>query len=454
MPYTNLNDRLAKFTSVTSMESDTIRLSHMIVIVCSFLSCLSVGCSPRLPVSQPQPLESKAETEDTIAYYTQLMQSHPNSRKGRDAHLKIGVIFYDRLGDQERGIQIFEKLIDAYSTSPQGAEALWRLAMHDYERGNYESAQKYYLRFLLDFSGNKRSRGARLRMADCLFHLGRYKDAIKAYADYEVRYPNDSRIPAVLLKIGEIHAESLNSPEQANVLYRRVIDDYPDATKEMAIARQRLAVPGGLVLVPAQAEADLAISEGEAIAIRQVGPKTRPNASRELTRWSVSAIFGYHPRQLLRESGLLDGEEMQESLAENGALLDDAVYNIGIMFYMSEDYKRAGTCLEKAVDLGIHEPNLYLKLGVCYQKIGAKDKAKQTFRQLASVDLTAFEKLVVTSEQTLANRNYRAAIESLEILSGVSERHDARIAQALDIAYRQMNKRSNNTNHQEKNDGK
>jgi len=364
------------------------------------------------------------------------MRSNPDSDAARTAHLKIGKIYYEQLGDREKGIQIFEQIVQSYPTTSQAGEALWLLAKHDDAHGNYESARKRYLQFILDFSQDARSQKARLHLAACFSQLGRYNDALKTYADYEARYPTDPTLPAVLLKVGEIYAGPLNSPEKARETYRRVLTEFPKATEEIAHARQRLAALGGVVTT--QGEATIADAEDESIQLRQVGPKARPDARAELARWGVSPTFGYNPRNLLMEGGLLEGEEMQESLAGDGALLDDAIYNLGLMFYMSEDYKRAGTCLEKAEALGIRESNLYLKLGVCYKKVGARDKAKQAFRQLAAFAPEAIEPLIINGEQELAKGNYRKAIESLEILLGISERYDKRISEDLNTAYRNL----------------
>ena len=114
---------------------------------------------------------------------------------------------------------------------------MWILANRNYENGNYETARKRFLQFILDFSQDQRTQSARLHLADCYVHLGAKAAALKSYADYEVRYPADSRIPEVLLKIGKIY-ESIKSSENAAVTYRRVISEFPNATKECALAQK------------------------------------------------------------------------------------------------------------------------------------------------------------------------------------------------------------------------
>ena len=385
----------------------------------------------------------KGDAQSAIAHYMQIMQADPDSDEARRAHLEIGMIYDEQLGNHEKAIKIFEKIVQSYPTSPQAGEALWLLASHDYENGNYESARKRHLQFILDFSQDSRNQMARLRLAACYLHRGRHEEALKTYTDYEARYPTDSRIPAVLLKVGKIY-EALNLPQKAEETYLRVIAEFPDATEETTLVQQRLTALRGAVnadagteQVPAAAEPPPVVDE-ESGEIRQVGPKTRPDASAELARWGTSPTFGYNPRHLLATSGLLEGEEMQATLAGDGALLDDAVYNMGLMFYMSEDYKRAGACLERAVGLGVRDANLYLKLGICYKKVGAGDKAKGTFRQLALIDMHAIEKLITLGEQEIEKKNYRAGIKSLKILQGISDEYDSHISQALRTAYHEI----------------
>lgn len=399
----------------------------------------AISCSLRPPTSRIDGQLPKSDPQSAIAHYLQIMRANPGSEQARTAHLKIGMIYDGKHGEGEKAIKIFKKIVQSYPTSSQAGDALWMLANHDYENGDYETARKRYFQFILDFSQDLRTQTARLQLADCYFHLGSNAVALKTYSDYEARYPADSRIPAVFLKVGRIY-EALNSSENAVVTYRRVIAEFPNATEECTLAQQRLGTLSGVVVTGTETSAVSALeslphNEGETpTQIRQVKPKTSLNPRAELVSWVTSPTFGYNPRRLLTASGLLEGPDVRASMAGDGALLNDVIYNLGLMYYMSEDYKRAGACLEKAVVLGVRDadlPDIYLNLGICYKKMAAWDKTKEMFRQLASVDMNATERLIAAGESELRIGNYLDGAKLLESLLGISDRYDSRISQAL-----------------------
>ena len=396
-----------------------------------------MSCSLRSPIIDNQlPI---GNPQNAIGHYLQIMRANPGSEQARTAHLKIGMIYNGRPGEDEKAIKIFQKIVQSYPTSSQAGDALWMLANRDYKNGNYEAARRRYLQFILDFSQDPRARTARLKIADCYIELGANTAALKTLANYEARYPTDSRIPEVLLKVGQIH-ESLNSPENAAEAYRRLMAEFPNAAEECALAQQRLGALNGFVVSGAESSEALARkplpqNEDEALTqIREVEPKPSQNRRAELKSWVASPTFGYNPRRLLMESGLLEGPDVKASMAGDGALLNDVMYNLGLMYYMSEDYQRAGACLEKALDLGVRGidlPNLYLNLGICYKEKAAWDKTKETFRKLASVDMNAIERLISAGESEILTGNYLDGAKFLESLLGITDQFDSHISNTL-----------------------
>lgn len=377
--------------------------------------------------------------QSAIVRNLQIMRANPGSEQARIAHLKIGMIYSGQPGEDEKAIKIFKKIVKSYPTSSQAGDALWLLANRSYENGSYDDARNRYLQFILDFSQDPRTRTARLHLADCYVQLGANTAALKALANYETRYPADSRIPGVLLKVGTIH-ESLNSSENAAETYRRVIAEFPNAAEECALAQQRLAALGGFVVSNAETSAKLPPeplpnNKNQTLTqIRDAAPKPSLNRRAEFKSWLASPTFGYNPRRLLKASGLLEGPDVKASMAGDGALLNDVVYNLGLMHYMSEDYKRAGACLEKALDLGVRDidlPNLYLNLGICYKEVAAWDKTRAMYRRLASVDMNAIRRLIAAGESEILVGNYQDGVKLLECLLGISDQFDSQISKTL-----------------------
>ena len=301
------------------------------------------------------------------------------------------------------------------------------LGRHYYDNGEYQQARNKFIQLILDFPDSSKTKFAKLQIAACYERLNKYQEAISTYSEFERFYSRDSKIPEIVLKKGEIY-EQLSQKDKAILEYQRVVNDFPSFYSEVNKAKQRLEVLG----------ANKRLAEEQRGETQQVGSKDRPNARAELASWTTSPTFGYNLQELLmgkNGNSLFGGIELEESLNSDGALLDDAVYNMGLMYYMLEDYKKAGACLEKAVEIGIKSADAYLRLGVCYREVGSIEKAKETFKTAVKIDPSVIENLIMDSENQAANGNYEKAINSLEMILGISETIDKQIYPLLNAIY-------------------
>jgi len=375
-----------------------------------------------------------------ISHYTSVYKLNPESGQARQAQLEIGKIYYNQFDNPERGLEIFEKLVLSNPMALESGEALWYISRHHFRENEYGLACRNFLQFMLDFSDDERSQVARLRIADCFFELGDLDSAVKYYVDYRNRHPDDlQNLPYVLLRIGTVYASQPDSVIQARKVFSRVVEEFPNATPHVEVARKKLLDLGGVADIGSSDMKDLRTQSkvSSVDLIRQnsetgIGPLTRPDAQSAFASWTKSAIFGYNAKVLLQQSGLLDVAEVKSSMAGKGELLDDVVFNIGLQFYMTQDYHRAGTCLEKTVELGIREAELYLKLGVCYRKVGKWGRATAAFRELAKVAPEDVGILIDSSAGEYRQGNREYGRKSLECLIGVSDQFDGKINRLLE----------------------
>ena len=371
-----------------------------------------------------------ADPNLALRHYAQVVEAHPDSEAAQEAYLKAAQIYYHQLNNTEKGLSIFQEIVDRQPTSPQAGVALWTLAEHDFSQKNYSRAQDRYLQYTLDFSNHQPAVLARRRIADCLFHQARYDDALQRYQDYGQRFAKVEDQPQVLLRIAEIYTRT-HRVDLAQQTYARLLVDFPQTKNSV---QQKLKALGGEIVAERTMTPEAPIQRTDTESRRRqtseagIGPLSRPNASAELASWKSSLTFKHNAQQLLRESGMLEVGEVRESLASDGVLLDDVVMSLGQQFYMVGDYLRAGACLEKTVALGIQKPEVYLKLGVCYKKAGAWDLARQTFVDLARIDLNTIHSLVNDAESKLRSDPVYAQ-KSLEILVGISTQTDRAIRQ-------------------------
>jgi len=365
--------------------------------------------------------------QEAIAMYMQVLQSNPNTEIARAAHLKSGIVYYKHLRDTEKALSIFETIVKNSPRSNQASESLWLLGMHYYANGEYQQARNQFIQLILDFPHSDKIKSTKLKMAECYEYLNEYQKAISTYTEFERFYPRDAKIPEIALKKGKIY-ENLGQKDKAILEYQRVVNDFPSFYNEANEAQQRL----GTLTVKNKS------TEEQRGKIREVGPKVRLDARTELNSWTTSPTFGYNPRELLMgedKNTLFGGVELEASLNSDGALLDDAIYNLGLMYYMLGDYKKAGACVEKAVEIGITSADAYLKLGACYREVGSVGKAKEAFETAVKVNPSVIDNLIMDSESQTADGNYEKAINLLEIILGISKTADERIYSLLSAIY-------------------
>ena len=400
-----------------------------------FYLILLVGCATSTKMWQADRMVNQGNYQGAIAKYREIIRANPGTKDARSAYLKAGKVYYENLKDTEKALGILEKVVTTYPTSSQAGEALWLLGKHYYENGKYKLARDKFVQLVLDFPKSAKVKSAKIQTAKCYEKLEEYKKAIDTYAEFEKFYPRDSILPKILLIKGELY-EKLGEKEKAIGDYQRLLKDFSSYYDEVAKAKERVESLGETPVEPV----GLVGIEPEPPRPEPLGAQSRPNARATLESWTTSPTFGYNPRDLLVDRdgrGLFGGMEVEESLAGDGALLDDAVYSMGLMYYMQEDYKRAGACLEKVVELGVKGSNAYLKLGVCYRKVGKSEKAKGMFKKAVKSDPDSIYNLILESRSHISQKNYDEAVTSLEVLLGISPDEDGRIYNLMSIAYRE-----------------
>lgn len=404
--------------------------SEILIILCLFVL---FSCTTSTKMWQADRMVGSGNYSEAIAMYTQIMKSNPDSEIARKAHFKAGKVYYKNLGETDTALRIFERIVKRYPKNAEASESLWILGMHYYNANEYQQARKKFIQLILDFPKSKKIKSARLQIAACYEQSGEYQKAVSTYIEFENFYPEDSKISEIVLQKGNLY-EKLGQNDKAMQEYQRVVSEFPFFTREVEKAQQRLTTLGAIPIT----EDKTSTMENE---LRQVGPKTRPNARVEFERWKPSPTFGYNPRELLMGrdgNALFGGIELEASLDSDGALLDDALYNMGLMYYMMEDYKRAGACLEKAVEIGIKEADAYLRLGICYREVSALKNAKQMFKKTAELDLDVLANVILDSENRAAKGDYEKAIHSLKLILGISAELDKRIHAVLNAIYQKQ----------------
>ncbi|MDY6991706.1 MAG: tol-pal system protein YbgF [Pseudomonadota bacterium] len=106
------------------------------------------------------------------------------------------------------------------------------------QAGQYEKAIIEFQEFLMDNPHGDFADEAQYWLGEAQYALKKYNSALLTFNALLKRYPNSSKIPHSLLKIGYIYAEQ-NNPTQAQALFQRIKAQYPE-TAAARLAQERL----------------------------------------------------------------------------------------------------------------------------------------------------------------------------------------------------------------------
>lgn len=121
------------------------------------------------------------------------------------------------------------------STNPM---ELFNNAYLDMTRGNFQLAQQGFKAYLELFPNSDLTDYCHFYLAEISYQTGDYEQAIAEYSIVINRYPQSSRVPNALLKLGLCY-KNLNDAAKAQEYFRSLIQKYPN-TEEAAQARARL----------------------------------------------------------------------------------------------------------------------------------------------------------------------------------------------------------------------
>ncbi len=128
-----------------------------------------------------------------------------------------------------------------FAASPQPPDAsrhLYDRVMEEFHHKDYTAALAGF-RFFLELHGQSSlSANAQYWMGECQYRMGRHNDALGSFFRLISDYPMSQKLAASTLKIGQIYTKQ-GDREQAQMMYERVTDQYPDSA-EAEVARKAL----------------------------------------------------------------------------------------------------------------------------------------------------------------------------------------------------------------------
>lgn len=115
--------------------------------------------------------------------------------------------------------------------------SLYNGAITDYQQGRLELARQGFAEYLRVFRDGPSAPDAQYWLGIIAYDQGQYGQAIDLLGRVPSRYPESSKAPLALRKIGDAY-RAMGDPGSARDAYRQLIDRYPNSSEAEAARRE------------------------------------------------------------------------------------------------------------------------------------------------------------------------------------------------------------------------
>lgn len=393
--------------------------------------------------------EKLVEAKDyrgAIAAYQSIVDTKPGTPEARQAQLAIGKLSIERMNQPAVGVKAYQAVISAAPESDEAAEAHYQLGMHHYRSKDFASAQTEFDEIVNQFPQLELSHNAQLMLAKSYEESRNYEQAVEIFDNFANRNPRSERAAQAIANKARIQREHLKNSEEAKRTYQSLVKRYgkvEGTEKEIEKAKEELTALGASIPTP---DDPLATQYGRALAQQEARrERDRPRGGAEKSRAMGSANvqiadsgFGVSASEVMRDFG------GQTAIAgdEQGSF-HDAELMIANFFYGDENYRDAGALYFDAIARAETnnekiDPYSYLKLSVCYRKVGMHQRAKAVLKKAASRDGEVVEAVVSTGRNQYTNEEYEKAIETYNSVVGLNRNRDSEVYWLISLAYKKL----------------
>ena len=393
--------------------------------------------------------ETLVEAKDyrgAIAAYQSIVDTKPGTPEARQAQLAIGKLSIERMNQPAVGIKAYQAVISDAPESDEAAEAHYQLGMHHYRSKDFASAQTEFDEIVNQFPQLELSHNAQLMLAKSYEESRNYEQAVEIFDNFANRNPRSERAAQAIANKARIQREHLKNSEEAKRTYQSLVKRYgkvEGTEKEIEKAKEELTALGASIPTP---DDPLATQYGRALAQQEARrERDRPRGGAEKSRAMGSANvqiadsgFGVSASEVMRDFG------GQTAIAgdEQGSF-HDAELMIANFFYGDENYRDAGALYFDAIARAETnnekiDPYSYLKLSVCYRKVGMHQRAKAVLKKAASRDGEVVEAVVSTGRNQYTNEEYEKAIETYNSVVGLNRNRDSEVYWLISLAYKKL----------------
>ena len=423
----------------------TVLAMILIIGMLTQYACLSASTR-----RQAERLTHEKNYQGAIDAYQAVINTKAGTPEAYRAQLGLARLYIDKMDRPQLGVKAYRDLIAAAPDSGEAAEAHYRLGIYHFRIKDYESAQQSFDAIVNKFPnlGNL-SHNAQLMLAKSYEETGAYKKAIATYDNVVNRHPESDRAAQALTNKAKIQKEHLKDRIAAEQTYQSLIKQYNNvegAEETIDDARQELQSMGARVPQP---EIDSGTSYDRAQERRMKRrERDRPRGGAELSpAMGYDAYgnsgFGISPEEVIREFGNPWEGGGHGRSGQNDDETQTMIKVVADINFLIQKYRNAGTLYFRAIKVAKEshkkiDPYDYIRLSVCYRKVGMHQRAVETLKEGARKNVTVLEAVITSSTNKYQDGEYESVLETLQPIAGLDRTKDPEIYWRLGLAYKKM----------------
>ena len=430
----------------------TIRFSMFFSLV-AMVMITHYACVSKSMDEQAHQLIQEKDYRGAADAYQSVIDSKPGTSEARQAQLGIAKLYIEKMDQPEQGVKIYQDLLAAAPDSEEAAEAHWRLGLHAFKSEDYQTAQQSFDTIVNKFPASERSHNAQLMLAKSYEEASNYEKAAEVYDHVANRHPEGKRATQALVNKARIEQEYLKNQAAATETYQSLVKQYgaiEGTAESVEEAKKALQLMGETIPKPDEPDAQELATE----LSRRLDYRERRRAEREAAGFEASPAtgmpsdfpdsgFGVNPEELMspyKQIIMQEGTADQDFAPE---VYHDTVLKIAFLKLQFQEYRDAGALFFYAIELAKLEkaridPYSFLRLSVCYRKVGMYQRAAEVLREAVRRDIRVFEAVVVTGDNQYLDEEYERAIETYNSIVGLNRSKDPEIYWRLGLVYQKM----------------
>ncbi len=428
---------------LTQLAVNSMKCFAFVAIILMVAS--QIGCLPGGALSNAEKLAENKDYHGAVEAYQSIVDTQPGTSEALQAQLAIGALSIGQMNRPAEGIKAYEAVIAAAPESDKAAEAYYELGMHYFREKDFKSAQTQFDAIVNKYPQLELSHNAHLMLAKSYEEAKSFEQAAEAFDNFANRNPRSKRAALALENKARIQRQHLKDDEEAKRTNQMLVKRYgkvEGAQESVEKAKQELRDFNATIPEP---DDPLATQQGRALAQfearrerdRPRGVERSPAMGKVDTTIPDSG-FGISAADVMRNFGGQGG-----IAGDDQGSYHDAELMIANFFYGDESYRDAGALYFDAIARAEAEkvkidPYTYLKLSVCYRKVGMHQRAKEVLRKAASRDGEVVEAVINTGRNHYTSESYEQAIETYNSVIGMSRSKDSEVYWLIALAHKKL----------------